>query len=80
SDMRMANGERLSADGRYKVAGWAAVSEESRDAAKRDGAPPVWQLVEQWLAAHRRVHVSPVRQPRLIGVESNAGLASGKPS
>ena len=75
SDLRLSNGELLRGDGRYKVAGWAAVSEESRDAAKRDGAPPVWQLVEQWLAAHRRVHVSPVRQPRLIGVENNAGLA-----
>ena len=75
SDLRLSSGELLRGDGRYKVAGWAAVSEESRDAARQNGAPPVWQLVEQWLAAHRRVHVSPVRQPRLIGVENNAGLA-----
>jgi sulfur-oxidizing protein SoxB len=69
-DMRLSDGRPLRADGRYKVAGWASVTEAARDA----HAPPVWELVEEWLRHRPRVHLSSVQQPRLIGVEGNPGV------
>ena len=72
SDMRL-NGKPIEADKSYKVAGWAPVSEEARDA----GTKPVWDLVESWLAARPGKRVAPrrINTPRLIGVKGNAGLA-----
>ncbi len=72
SDMRL-NGKPIEADKSYKVAGWAPVAEEARDA----GNKPVWELVESWLAARPGKRVAPRRlnTPRLVGVKGNAGLA-----
>jgi sulfur-oxidizing protein SoxB len=72
SDMRL-NGKPIEADKSYKVAGWAPVSEEARDA----GTKPVWDLVESWLSARPGKRVAPrcINTPRLIGVRGNAGLA-----
>jgi sulfur-oxidizing protein SoxB len=73
SDLRL--GDRpLEAGKRYKVAGWAPVAEEARQA----GGKPVWELVEAWLAARPdgRVPARQINTPKLIGVEGNPGLAS----
>ncbi len=72
SDLRL-EGKPLEAGKRYKVAGWAPVSEEARQA----GAKPVWELVETWLAAQPdgRVAARHINTPKLIGVEGNPGLA-----
>jgi len=72
SDMRL-NGKPIEADKSYKVAGWAPVAEEARDA----GNKPVWELVESWLASRPGKRVAPRRlnTPRLVGVKGNAGLA-----
>ncbi|MCO5122191.1 MAG: thiosulfohydrolase SoxB [Rhizobacter sp.] len=72
SDLRL--GDRpLEAGKRYKVAGWAPVAEEARQA----GGKPVWELVEAWLAARPdgRVAARQINTPKLIGVEGNPGLA-----
>ncbi len=68
-DMRLA-GKPVEADKVYKVAGWAPVAEAARDA----GNPPVWDVIERWLAAHRRVAPRQLNTPRLIGVAGNPGL------
>jgi sulfur-oxidizing protein SoxB len=68
-DMRLA-GKPVEAGKTYKVAGWAPVAEAARDA----GNPPVWDVVERWLAAHRTVAPRQLNTPRLIGVENNPGL------
>ncbi len=63
-------GQPIDAAKRYKVAGWAPVSEEARAA----GAEPIWDVVARWLRAQKRV--SPrLNVPRLEGVAGNAGLA-----
>ena len=63
-------GQPIEAAKRYKVAGWASVSEEARAA----GAEPIWDVVARWLRAQKRV--SPrLNVPRLEGVAGNAGLA-----
>ena len=61
-------GERLEADKRYKVAGWAPVA---------DGAAgePVWELVARHLRAQKTVAPREGYRPRLIGVEGNPGLS-----
>ncbi|MFM1988957.1 MAG: hypothetical protein RJA99_1914 [Pseudomonadota bacterium] len=72
SDLRL-RGEPLDASRRYRVAGWAGVSEEARGA---PGAKPVWELVEAWLKA-RGGRVSPrvPNIPRIVGQAGDPGLA-----
>ncbi len=70
-DMRL-NGRPLDAAKRYKVAGWAPVSEEAAQA----GHKPVWELVERWLKDQKgRVRTRKVNAPTLAGVSNNPGMA-----
>jgi sulfur-oxidizing protein SoxB len=67
-DLRL-GGKPIDADRVYKVGGWAPVSEDAH-------GPPIWEPVEAWLRARRRV--APVAvQPALVGVAGNPGLARG---
>jgi len=73
SDLRL-NGRPLEADRRYKVAGWAPVAAEARNA---PGVRPVWEVVEEWLRGRGgRVAARAPNLPRLIGVAGNAGIAA----
>ncbi len=69
-DMRL-GGRPVDPAKTYKVAGWAPVSEEAKNA----GNKPVWEVVEQWLKAKGRVSPRKLNTPRLIGVKGNPGLA-----
>ena len=64
------NGEALEADKRYKVAGWASVSEEARDS----GSEPIWELVARHLRQRKVVKPGKIDSPRLIGVAGNPGM------
>nr|WP_283254278.1 thiosulfohydrolase SoxB [Ramlibacter paludis] len=71
TDMRL-GGQPIAADRKYKVAGWAPVSEEARTA----NTPPVWDLVEQWLQAKGgRVAARQASLPTLVGALPNPGYA-----
>lgn len=71
SDMRL-GGRPVEAGKTYKVAGWAPVAEEARNA----GNKPVWDVVETWLKSQGgRVKPRHVNTPRLMGVGSNPGMA-----
>ncbi|WP_298826106.1 thiosulfohydrolase SoxB [uncultured Piscinibacter sp.] len=70
TDMRL-GGKAIDAAKTYKVAGWAPVSEEAKNA----GNKQVWDVVEQWLKAKGRVAPRRINTPRLIGVQGNPGLA-----
>jgi sulfur-oxidizing protein SoxB len=70
SEMRLA-GEPLEAGKTYKVAGWAPVAEATRNA----GLKPVWDIVEPWLKAQKRLKPRRLNSPRLVGVQGNPGLA-----
>jgi S-sulfosulfanyl-L-cysteine sulfohydrolase len=71
-DMRL-NGKPVEASRQYKVAGWAPVAEEARNA----GNKPVWELVEHWLKAKGGV-VTPrkINMPQLTGGVPNSGFAA----
>jgi len=64
------HGQPLQADRSYKVAGWAPVSEEAKQAA----TPPIWDLVEPWLKARGTVSARQLNLPALVGVQDNPGL------
>ena len=70
-EMRL-NGKPIEADRKYKVAGWAPVSEE----AKITGGKPIWDLVEPWLKAKGNVSQRKLNMPSLVGVAGNPGSAS----
>ena len=66
------NGKPLEADRKYKVAGWAPVSEEARAA----GGEAVWDVVARYLRRQKTVRARPLDVPKLIGVTGNPGLAT----
>jgi sulfur-oxidizing protein SoxB len=70
SDMRL-KGEPIDAEKKYKVAGWAPVAEEARNAPGK----PIWDVVETWLKAQGG-HVRPrsLNRPTLVGTEGNPGM------
>ncbi len=72
SDMRLA-GKPIDAGKTYKVAGWAPVAEEAKNA---PGVKPVWELVETWLKAQGgHVKARKINTPKLVGVAGNPGIA-----
>jgi sulfur-oxidizing protein SoxB len=70
-DMRL-NGQPLEAGKTYKVAGWAPVAEEARQA----GGAPIWDVMAQWLRANKEVSARPLNQPRVVGMDRNPGMAA----
>jgi len=64
-------GKAIDADRTYRVAGWAPVSEE----AKQAGGEPIWALVERYLVREKTIRARPLNQPRLIGMAGNPGMA-----
>lgn len=70
TDMRL-GGQPIDASRRYKVAGWAPVSEEARAANTR----PVWDLVEEWLKARGgKVAARSANLPKVVGALPNPGF------
>ncbi len=72
-DMRL-NGQLIESGKIYKVAGWAPVAE----AARHQGSPQVWDVVEQWLKHQRGGRVAPRRlnTPKLTGALPNKGFVA----
>jgi len=66
------DGKPLQADRRYKVAGWAPVSEQ----ALRAGGEPVWEVVARYLRARKTVPPLRPNVPLLKGVGGDRGLGS----
>jgi sulfur-oxidizing protein SoxB len=69
SELRL-GGKPLDADKKYKVAGWASVSEEARAA----GGEPIWDVLARYLRAQKAVAPRPLNRPKLIGVAGNPGI------
>jgi len=65
------NGKPLDGGRKYKVAGWAPVSEEARKA----GGEPIWDLMAKYLRERKVIKPLVLNLPRLKGVEGNPGIA-----
>ncbi len=61
-NMRL-NGKPIEADRKYKVAGWAPVSEEAKTA----GGKAIWDVVEPWLKSKGTVSPRQLNTPKLLG-------------
>ena len=70
SDMTL-KGRPLEAPKNYKVAGWAPVSEEARQA----GGEPIWDLMAKYLRERKVVKPLALNLPRLKGMQGNPGIA-----
>ena len=64
-------GKSLEADKTYKVAGWAPVSEEAREA----GGEPIWDLMARYLKDQKVIKPRALNLPTLRNVGGNPGYA-----
>ena len=67
-NLSLQDGNPLSADKTYKVAGWATVGSKSP-------GPPVWDMVAEYLRDRKTIKVENIDTPRLINVAGNKGIA-----
>ncbi len=65
------SGKPLDAAKKYKVAGWAPVSEE----AKAAGGEPIWEVIARYLRAQKTVAPRALNLPQVEGVAGNPGMA-----
>jgi len=70
SDMRL-NGKAIEANKTYKVAGWAPVSEEAKNA----GGEAIWDVMERHLKDVKVVKAVKLNEPIIKGVSNNPGMA-----
>ena len=70
SDMTL-KGKPVEPSKKYKVAGWAPVSEE----AKQSGGEPIWDLMAKYLRDRKVVKPLALNLPRLKGMDGNPGIA-----
>ena len=66
------DGKPIDADKKYKVAGWAPVSEE----AKAAGGEAIWEVIERYLRDQKTIKPRTLNLPTLVGVAGNPGIAS----
>lgn len=67
SDLRL-NGKALEAGKTYKVAGWAPVAEGV-------SGEPIWDVVSGWLRNKKSIPLVAAKQPKIVGLKGNQGLA-----
>ena len=65
------HGKAIDAAKKYKVAGWASVSEE----AKAAGGEPVWDLLARYLRREKSIRPLQLDLPKVKGVAGNPGIA-----
>ena len=70
SEMRL-NGNLIEAGKTYKVAGWAPVSEEAKNA----GGEAIWDLMARHLREVKTIKAVKLNEPVIKGVKGNPGMA-----
>jgi S-sulfosulfanyl-L-cysteine sulfohydrolase len=68
SNIRLGS-QLIDADKRYKVAGWAPVSEQFKDS----NDEPIWTLMENYLKSEKTVKIDKLNLPVLKGMQGNPG-------
>jgi sulfur-oxidizing protein SoxB len=64
-------GKPLDAQKKYKVAGWAPVSEE----AKAAGGEAIWDVAARYLRTQKTIPPRTLELPTIRGMEGNSGMA-----
>ena len=64
-------GKPIDAQKKYKVAGWAPVSEE----AKAAGGEPIWEVCARYLRAQKTIPPPALSLPVIEGMAGNPGTA-----
>ena len=64
SNMRL-KGQAMQADKIYKVAGWASVNEDVKNA----GGEPIWDLMSRYLSHQKVVDIKSLNTPEIIGAQ-----------
>ncbi len=70
-DNMVLNGKPIEANRKYKVAGWAPVAEEAKNA----GGKPIWDVVEPWLKSKGKIGPRKLNLPQLTLAAGNRGIA-----
>jgi sulfur-oxidizing protein SoxB len=65
------SGKLLDAAKKYRVAGWAPVSEE----AKAVGGEPIWDVIARYLRAQKSIAPRALNLPQVEGAAGNPGMA-----
>jgi len=65
------HGKPIEAGKTYKVAGWAPVSEDAKNA----GGEPIWDVVAKYLRDQKVIKPRALNLPRLTGMDGNPGIA-----
>ncbi len=65
------DGKLLDAQKKYKVAGWAPVSEEAKVA----GGEAIWDLCARYLRAQKSIPPRALNLPVIVGMQGNPGIA-----
>ncbi|OZB38507.1 MAG: thiosulfohydrolase SoxB, partial [Polynucleobacter sp. 39-45-136] len=73
TDMRL-NGKSIEPSKMYKVAGWAPVSEEAKNA----GGEAIWDVIERHLRDVKVVKAVKLNEPIIKGVANNPGMVALK--
>jgi sulfur-oxidizing protein SoxB len=66
------DGKPIDADKKYKVAGWAPVSEEGKAA----GGEAIWDMIERYLRDQKTIKPRTLNLPALVGVSGDPGIAA----
>ena len=64
-------GKPLDPARKYKVAGWASVSEEVKNA----GGEPIWELLARYLRGRKIIPPLALNVPKVEGVAGNPGMS-----
>jgi sulfur-oxidizing protein SoxB len=67
-ELTLDNGEKISADKKYKVSGWATVGAQSE-------GEPIWDTVATYLKDQKTANIKKLNTPVLKNVSENPGLA-----
>ena len=65
TDMEL-KGKKISADKKYRVAGWASVQKP------REGQP-IWEIVEEYMLSQDTIKIKEVNVPKIVGIKNNLG-------
>jgi len=71
SNMRL-NDKPIDADKAYRIAGWAPVSEESKEL----GGEPIWDVIARHLRETKIIKAVKLNEPEVKGVKNNPGMVA----